>query len=105
MLFIALLHEDHRNKLVKMFDCFTRKEIDGRSSLDKEDGIWGYVSNLHNNPSRVPARLHVFSELQFSQAMNLSLPSNADEMTADTPQVIVKNFWGKYKKSCLRLVC
>ena len=99
-LFIALLHEDHYSKLVKMFDCLTRKEIDGRNSLDKEDGIWEYASNLYNNPSWVP-RLHVFSELQFCQAINLSLPTDADEMTANKAQAIVKNLCGKYKKAVL----
>jgi hypothetical protein len=98
VLFIALLHEDHRDKLVKMFDCLTRKEIDGRNSVDKEDGLWEFVSNMYNNPSWVP-RSHVFSELQFCQAMNLSLSSDADEMTADKAQTIMKNLCGKYKKA------
>lgn len=93
-----MLHEDHRDKLVKMFDCLTRKEIDGRNSLDKDDGIWECVSKLYNNPTWVP-RSHVFSELQFFQEMNLSLSSDADDMTADKAQAIVKNLWGKYKKA------
>ncbi len=97
VLFIALLHKDHHDKLVKMFDCLTHKEIDGCNSLDKE-GIWEYIFSLYNNPSWVP-RLHVFDERQFCQATNLSLSSNADEMTANKAQPIVKNLWGKYKKA------
>ena len=98
VLLIALLHEDHRDKLVRMFDCLTRKEIDGRNSLDKDDGIWECVSKLYNNPTWVP-RSHVFSELQFCQEMNLSLPNDAEDMSADKAKAIVKNLWGKYKKA------
>ncbi len=100
MLFIALLHEDHRDKLIKMFDCLTRMEIDERNLLDKDDGIWVHVSRKYNDPSWIP-RSHVIRELISCQQMNLSLLRKADKINPDKAQAVVKNLWGKYKKGVL----
>jgi hypothetical protein len=100
VLFIALLHADHHDKLVKMFDCLTHKKIDEHNSLDKDDGIWVGVSKIYNDPSWDP-RLHVLCDFQFCQEMNLSLSSNADKITPNKAQVVVKNLLGKCKKAVL----
>ncbi len=98
MSFIALLHEDHHDKLINMFNCLTRMEIDARNLLDKDDGIWVHVSRKYNDPSWIP-RLHVFRELNFCEQMNLSLSSNAEKNYPNKAQVVIKNLWGKYKKA------
>jgi hypothetical protein len=96
--FIALLHENHRDKLIKMFDCLTRMEVDERNLLDKDDDIWVHVSRKYNDPSWIP-RSHVFRELNFCQQMNISLSCDADKINHDKAQAVVKNLWGKYKKA------
>jgi hypothetical protein len=75
-----MLHKDHHDKLVKMFDCLTHKEIDGRNSLDKDNVIWECISKMYNDPSWA-LRSHIFIKLQFYQEMTLSMSSNADGMT------------------------
>ncbi len=96
--FVALLDEHHRDKLVTVHDHLTRKEIDGRNSIDKEDDIWQCISDMFNDPLWV-ARSHIFSKLQFCHKFALLLPNIADAMTPDNPKTIVKNLWGKYKKA------
>jgi hypothetical protein len=69
--FVALLDERHRDKLVTVHDRLTRKEIDGRNSINKEDDIWQCISDLFNDPLWVPIS-HIFSKLQFCHEIALS---------------------------------
>ena len=58
--FVAVLDEHHRDKLVTVHDYHTRKEIDEKNSIDKEDDIWQRVSDFFNDPLWVPMS-HIFS--------------------------------------------
>ncbi len=100
MSFIALLHKDHHDKLIKMFDCLTRMEIDEHNLYGKDDDIWVQVFRKYNDPSWIP-RLHVSRELNFCQQMNLSLSRDAEKTNPHKVQAVIKNLWGKYKKAVL----
>jgi len=78
----------------------SRKELDQRNSVDREEDVYDESAIDYNDPEWAPttcvlANLHS----KFATAMNLKLPPNAVIMTSEMAKKIIKDLLSSFKRA------
>ena len=83
-----------------MFDSMTRKELDQRNSVDREEDIYDESAIEYNDPEWAPTT-YVLVNLhsKFTTAMTLELPPNAVVMTPEMAKKIIKDLLSSFKRA------
>ena len=94
----AFLRECRRDKLQKLYDSLSRKQLDDRNSENRVD-LWQETCDDYNDETYAPVS-YTFPDLhsKFSIAIELSLPDNAVPMIPESAKRLIKDMNGRFKK-------
>ena len=96
----AFLKDVCREKLLKLFDSMTRKELDQCNSMHREEDIYGESATKYNDLEWVPT-IYVLANLhsKFTTVITLELPPNTVVMIPEIVKKIIKDPLFSFKRA------
>ena len=97
-IYLALLRESRRDKLVRAFDSLTKKQLDERRSADKEADLWDEVVEDFNDEDWQPLS-YKFPTIhsKFSVEMDLSINDSMEALSRESAKRIINDLFARYK--------
>ena len=94
-----MFRDSRRDKLQRMYDSLSRKQLDDRNSEDNVD-LWEEVCKDYNSESYYPTSF-IFPKLhsKFRLPISLPLPDHFVPMNSENAKRVIKDLNDKFKKA------